>query len=151
LVLRKFLFSPLEGSPRTSTQIAVRNDLLHYSNRDTPDSGRDAFRKIAFELMALNETTSRWFRRFLHSRSFDLNEAANGMIGLSHATNGDLVDRAIWRHRVEKSLLLQLEFSDEDFERICKRQADEYEGPDFDDFVTPDDRVEELFIYSNCR
>jgi hypothetical protein len=123
----------------------------HYSGRDTPASGRDAFRKIAFELMALNETTSRWFRRFLSSRSFDLREAPKGMIGLSHVTDGDLVDRAICRHRVEKGLLLQLEFSDEEFERICKRQAAEYDGPDFDDFVTPDDRVEELFIYSDCR
>jgi hypothetical protein len=52
--------------------------------------------------------------------SYDLNVASEGMIGLSHGIkeDQDYLYRAICRHRVEKALALQLQFSDGDYERI---------------------------------
>jgi len=51
----------------------------------------------------------------LQLTSYNLTEAANGLIGLSGLRDGDFVYRAICRHWAEKGLLLQLEFSDEQF------------------------------------
>ena len=68
------------------------------------------------------------------------------MISLAHVRDGDLVYRAICRHRVEKSLSLELEFSDDEFKLIHERRV-ESSDEDEDDYVSPG-RVEELFIYS---
>jgi hypothetical protein len=60
-----------------------RFEIIYWltSCRETPAGARGAFRKIAFELLALNDTSPNWFRRLLQFSSYDLTEAANGTIG----------------------------------------------------------------------
>ena len=72
-------------------------------------------------MLALNETSPFWFRKILRFTSYNLTEAADGMSGLSRLRDEDCLYKAISRHRVEKGLSLQLEFSDEQFEEIYKR------------------------------
>jgi hypothetical protein len=143
-----FLFHPWKEVQELRRKSRFEITYWLHSSRNTPIPGADAFRKLAFELLALNETSPVWFRTILQSTSYNLTEAADGMIGLSHVSDGDFVYRAICRHRVEKGLLLKMEFSEEQFERIYKRWA-EHEFDEDDDYVGPDDPVEELFIASN--
>jgi hypothetical protein len=106
-----------------------------------------AFRKVALEFVALNETSPLWFVKLLKFYSYDLKAAADGLICLSHATMGeiDVPHIAICRHHIEKALALQLEFSDEDYERIRERWRllDRNSWYDDDDFAS--DPVEDLF------
>jgi hypothetical protein len=105
--------------------------------------GTDAFRKLSIEMLALNETSPFLFRQLLRFTSYNLTEAAHGMRGLCWSEG--CLSQAIFRHRVEKGLLLRLEFSDEQFEEICKRcKEDLEEDDDGGDFADP---VEELFFY----
>jgi hypothetical protein len=100
-----------------------RFEIIYWENFSSETAAGEAFRKVAFELLALNETSAHWFRKLLQLMSYDLAVASNGMIGLSHTIgeDQDYLYRAICRHRVEKALALQLEFSDEDYERIYAR------------------------------
>jgi hypothetical protein len=97
------------------------------SSRETLTAAKDAFRKVALELLALDETSPHWFRKVLTFTSYDLTAAANGMIALSQDFMGDsdFAYRAMHRHDVEKALRLQLEFSDVDYERIRQRWTDD--------------------------
>ena len=116
----------------------------------TPAQGepaREAFRKVAFELIALNEISPRWFKWLLKLLSYDLAEAADGMIRLSYGTVGDIdfPIRALSRHSVEKALGLQMEFSNEDCEQIRERWARE-RGDGFDDDGPGPNPVDGLFM-----
>ena len=99
-----------------------RFEIIYWNTFSSTAAG-DAFRKVAFELLALNETSPHWFRKLLKLKSYDLTAASQGMIGLSHTIeeDQDYLYRAICRHQVEKALDLQLEYSDEDYERIYAR------------------------------
>lgn len=92
--------------------------------RERGEPAREAFRKLALELIALNETSPNWFRSLLAQfLAYDLKEAANGVIFLSYETVGDISFpvRALYRHRVEKAFRLEMEFSDKDCEIISER------------------------------
>jgi hypothetical protein len=100
--------------------------------------------------VALNETSPR-FIKLLKFTSYDLTAAADGMINLSYEImgEGDDLYRAICRHDVEKVLLLRQQFSDDDYERIKKKWADDNDNS-FGGDVTLDP-VDELFTYADRR
>ena len=126
------------------------NVSLRTSSHETQAAGQDAFRKVAFALVALNETSPR-FIKLLKFTSYDLTAAADGMINLSHEImgEGDDLYRAICRHDVEKALLLRQQFSDEDYERIKKKWADDNDNGFGDDVsLNP---VDELFMFADMR
>ena len=126
------------------------NVSLRTSSHETQAAGQDAFRKVAFALVALNETSPR-FIKLLKFTSYDLTAAADGMINLSHEImgEGDDLYRAICRHDVEKALLLRQQFSDDDYERIKKKWADDNDNSFGDDVRL--DTVDELFMYADRR
>jgi hypothetical protein len=119
------------------------------SSHETQAAAHDAFRKVAFALATLSETSPPWFIKLLKFKAYDLTTAAHGMINLSHEIirEGDVLYRAICRHDVERALALQQEFSDEDYKRIKKKWSDDNDNGFENDVIL--DPVDELFVYAD--
>lgn len=135
-----------------------RFEIIYWSNvssrtssHETQAEGQDAFRKVAFSLVALNETSPRFIKLLKFCTSYDLTAAAGGMINLSHEImgEGDDLYRAVCRHDVEKALFLRQQFSDDDYERIKKKWVDDNDNNFGDDVIL--DPVDELFMYADMR
>jgi hypothetical protein len=112
------------------------------SSREMQTAGSDALRKVAFSLLALTETSPRWFLPLLHS--YDLTKAANTMISLARALAGnDILYKAMCRHEIEKSLLLSNEYTDAEYECIKTKWIEDCDEDFADEPTLPP--IEELF------